>query len=133
MSKFYLCVSFMRKALIILILGVYSHGILAPFFTYVNYWLRKDYITQTACENKDKPEMNCEGKCQLTKQLAKEVEQEQDQTPQVQQKFCSPHIPVFDQIQLFNTSFTFSISMQADEGLSHSGPACPESPPWLIG
>ena len=39
----------------------------------VNY----DYITQELCENKNKPEMACNGKCHLMKELAKSSTDEQ--------------------------------------------------------
>jgi hypothetical protein len=35
------------------------------------YMIRKDYIATTLCENRDKPEMKCAGKCYLKKQLKK--------------------------------------------------------------
>jgi len=35
----------------------------------VNYTIKKKYYAQTLCENKDKPEMHCEGSCQFSKQL----------------------------------------------------------------
>jgi hypothetical protein len=41
----------------------------------LNYQLNKEYIAQNLCENKDKPEMNCCGKCVVNKQLEKETQQ----------------------------------------------------------
>jgi hypothetical protein len=35
------------------------------------YEINKEYVAATYCENKDKPEMKCCGKCYLNKQLAK--------------------------------------------------------------
>lgn len=46
-------------------------------FILVNYEINKDYISHNLCENKDKPQMHCEGKCHLRKQLEKEKQQEQ--------------------------------------------------------
>ncbi len=37
----------------------------------VYYELNKEYITEQYCVNKDKPEMDCCGKCYLSKQLNK--------------------------------------------------------------
>jgi len=42
-----------------------------------NYILNKDYIAKVLCVNKDRPEMSCEGKCHLMKQL----EADDDQGP----------------------------------------------------
>jgi len=41
-----------------------------PFLCF-HYELNKDYIAANFCENKDKPELHCYGKCHLDKQLAK--------------------------------------------------------------
>ena len=41
-------------------------------FVYLNYQLNKEYISKTLCVNKDKPQMHCNGKCHLKKQLDKE-------------------------------------------------------------
>ncbi len=37
---------------------------------YLDYNLRKDYIVQNLCENRLKPQMNCNGKCYLAKRIA---------------------------------------------------------------
>lgn len=34
-----------------------------------------DYIVNVLCENKDRPQLNCDGKCYLAKQFAKESEE----------------------------------------------------------
>ena len=44
-----------------------------PFWPVVDYVVNYDYIVNTLCENKDKPEMHCNGKCHLSKELAKEA------------------------------------------------------------
>ena len=36
---------------------------------WLNYELNQEYITETYCINKDKPELGCNGKCHLAKQL----------------------------------------------------------------
>ena len=36
----------------------------------INFYANQKEIAQTLCENKDKPQMNCCGKCQLKKRLA---------------------------------------------------------------
>jgi len=41
----------------------------------VDYVVNYDYIVNVLCENKDKPQLNCNGKCYLAKQLAKESEE----------------------------------------------------------
>lgn len=44
-----------------------------PFWPVMDYMVNYDYIVNTLCENRDKPEMNCNGKCHLSKELAKEA------------------------------------------------------------
>jgi hypothetical protein len=48
------------------------------------YWNQKE-ITRLECENKDRPEMKCNGKCYLAKQLEK-AENELQQKKSEQQK-----------------------------------------------
>jgi len=48
---------------------------LRPVAPFVEYVINYDYIAKVLCINKDKPELSCNGKCQLMKKLA---QQEQD-------------------------------------------------------
>lgn len=43
-----------------------------------SFYAQKDYIARNLCENRDKPQMHCEGKCCLKKKLAKDS---QNQAP----------------------------------------------------
>jgi len=49
----------------------------------VYYHLNKAYITQKLCENKNNPEIHCNGHCYLTKQLKKAEEGEQKQAQKI--------------------------------------------------
>lgn len=46
---------------------------------FLDYELRKDYIIQNYCVNKNHPELNCDGKCYLAKQIKAAEKQEQQQ------------------------------------------------------
>lgn len=46
--------------------------LLKPLWPLAEYALNYDYIVENLCENRDKPILNCNGKCFLAKQLAKE-------------------------------------------------------------
>lgn len=59
----------------------------------VEYIVNYDYIVNVLCENKDKPEMQCNGKCHLTKELAKEAGSE-DKNP-FSGKMSKTEIPQF--------------------------------------
>lgn len=38
----------------------------------LNYQLNKAYVTENLCVNKSRPQLHCNGKCQLAKKLAEE-------------------------------------------------------------
>jgi hypothetical protein len=48
------------------------------FFIVVDYQLNKDYIAKNLCINKDKPKMQCNGKCHMMKKLAQEEKKDQE-------------------------------------------------------
>ena len=52
--------------------------LMAPIF-FVNYELRKDYIIKNYCVNKSRPEMHCDGKCYLAKQIQKAEQEDEKQ------------------------------------------------------
>ncbi|HEX9513564.1 MAG TPA: hypothetical protein VF939_23900 [Puia sp.] len=45
---------------------------------FLNYQLNKDYIAANLCENRDKPQMKCEGRCYLCKRLKNEEKKDQE-------------------------------------------------------
>ncbi|MFT7421751.1 MAG: hypothetical protein ACI9DJ_002956 [Algoriphagus sp.] len=59
------------------LLIVKSMVVPAIFF---KYELRKDFIIQNFCINKDRPELNCEGKCYLAKQLMAAKQQDENES-----------------------------------------------------
>ncbi|AKA35452.1 hypothetical protein [Flagellimonas lutaonensis] len=56
------------------VLLVTSIMLLKPLWPIAEYIANYDYIANTLCENKDRPQLQCNGKCYLSKQLAKEAE-----------------------------------------------------------
>ena len=59
-------------ALLLLVL-ISVKTILVPV-VYLDFELRKDFIIQNLCENRFKPQMNCNGQCYLAKKLHKIAE-----------------------------------------------------------
>ncbi len=51
-------------ALLILVQPLYNLGVLA------NYYIDYNYIAEVLCINQDKPELQCNGMCQVKQQLA---------------------------------------------------------------
>ncbi|RZK14866.1 MAG: hypothetical protein EOO86_17825 [Pedobacter sp.] len=48
-------------------------------FVYAGFEVNQKYISEKLCENKDKPWMNCNGKCFLAKKLKQAEEKEKKQ------------------------------------------------------
>ncbi|GAA4307673.1 hypothetical protein GCM10023149_01280 [Mucilaginibacter gynuensis] len=48
-------------------------------FVYAGYELNKKYIAATLCENRDKPQMHCNGRCYLAKKIKQAEEKEKSQ------------------------------------------------------
>jgi len=62
--EYYLCT--VKKMAVIIIIVLF----LKPVFPVIDYMVNYDYISTVLCINKDKPELHCNGKCQLMKELA---------------------------------------------------------------
>lgn len=65
----YLCN--MRRGMALLLLFVLCHQLVLKLGVVAWYQVNKDYIAKNLCENRNKPELNCCGKCYLRKQLKK--------------------------------------------------------------
>lgn len=61
-----------KKAVLILALLL----LLKPIFPVIEYVVNYDYISKVLCVNKEKPKLQCNGKCHLMKELAKNSENE---------------------------------------------------------
>jgi hypothetical protein len=55
---------------ILLITGVLMQS-MSKYMVQLDYLINKDYIAKNLCENRNKPQMKCCGKCHLNKQLNK--------------------------------------------------------------
>jgi hypothetical protein len=47
-----------------------------PILPVLDYWVNYKYIANELCENQDQPELECNGKCHLKKELAKAATEE---------------------------------------------------------
>jgi len=54
--------------------------LLKPVMPVLDYMINYDYIAKELCENKAKPQMHCNGKCHLMKQLAKAAEDQKQES-----------------------------------------------------
>lgn len=58
---------------------VYTVGIFKIVQPYITYKINYNYISTVLCENKENPEMHCDGKCHLKKELKKAANEEKSQ------------------------------------------------------
>jgi len=90
---------------------------------FVDYTINKEYIAENLCENKDKPEMQCNGMCHLKKELIKDEERKTDE----------PKAPVVIQLVLFSTTEAISICTAPEIDEAHSSCTCLYLKNTLIG
>ncbi len=70
----------MKKLISIFLLLVLTIQYFNKLEIFVYYQLNKNFISSTFCENKNKPELQCNGKCFMKKQL-KASDENQNKTP----------------------------------------------------
>jgi hypothetical protein len=62
----------MKKGITFLVLIMYLMAMLKAVTPFISYTLNKAYIIKEYCINKAKPELKCDGKCYLKKQIERE-------------------------------------------------------------
>lgn len=72
---------------------------LKPILPVADYIINYDYISKVLCENKAKPELQCNGKCQLMKELAKAAEQEKPIAPNKKIQIQETEVLFFQEIK----------------------------------
>ena len=84
----------MRTALVYIVLLAIMLPTVSPLGTIAYFNLNRDYIARVLCENRDRPELHCNGQCYLAKRLkAQQDKQNKETTERVQnlpvlQWFC---------------------------------------------
>ncbi len=66
----------MNKIIGIGLFFLYLFTVIRPIIPYIEYAVNKNYIAKVLCVNKKKPELHCNGKCYLNRQLKKVNESE---------------------------------------------------------
>ena len=64
------------------------------------YKLNIEYIVQELCENRARPELNCEGKCYLEKQLSDADQAEEQSKERIQKTELPVFLPSFFSLKL---------------------------------
>ncbi|CAM3478382.1 hypothetical protein [Zobellia roscoffensis] len=85
-----------------------------PLWPVAEYIANYDYIKNVLCVNKDKPMLNCDGKCYLAKQLAKESEENSKNPFGEKSSKLEIQQTVYFQ-SLFNINFDLVIDLQEKE------------------
>jgi len=62
---------------------IFGFMLLKPAIPYVEYLLRKDFIIENFCINRNREELKCNGKCHLKEQVKKEASQQQEKNAPV--------------------------------------------------
>jgi hypothetical protein len=57
-------------------LFVFVSSTFTNFLPYINYKINYEYISKVLCINKSNPDLKCNGKCHLQKELKKSAEEE---------------------------------------------------------
>lgn len=81
-----------------------------PVFPVIDYVVNYDYIAKVLCENKAKPELKCNGKCQLMKELAKAAEEEKPISPAKKTQTQETEILFFQEITALVSEQTYAFS-----------------------
>jgi len=75
-----------RRLIAFTLLLALLSSILSKLFVYAEFKSNQAYIAATLCENRDRPELNCQGKCYLMKKLKEAEDKEKKQENQAQKK-----------------------------------------------
>ncbi len=82
-SNIFIYKSSMTRFLSIWLLFAYSVALLRPYLPFLEYQINLEYYQEVLCENRDRPELNCDGKCYLAKQLQEAATSALPEAPQV--------------------------------------------------
>ena len=106
---------------------------LKPVMPVFDYVINQDYIAEYLCINKDKPEMDCNGKCYLMEMLEEENQQKKQNLPAIDLReypigFVQVlHIPFVTQLSFKtknNTIYTRQYSFLFNDSLFHPPIGC---------
>lgn len=89
--KYIICIFVALKNLIYIL--VVLTIALRPVLPLVNYAVNYDYIVKNLCENRARPQLMCNGKCYLAKELSKTEKQQSQQNKTVKISMIDAFIP----------------------------------------
>jgi len=80
----FLKVVMVKKIFVFGFVFLYFLAMLRPLIPLANYLINQDYIAEFLCINKDLPEMQCNGKCQLAIKIEEQNQEKQKNLPRIQ-------------------------------------------------
>jgi len=84
--------------------------VLRPIIPIVDYGINYNFIVKELCENKEKPELQCNGKCHLAKELAKASENEKPISQNKKHQTSEIEVLYFTNVIDYTFSPTFCFS-----------------------
>ncbi|GAB3898800.1 hypothetical protein [Spirosoma agri] len=99
----------MRILIIYILLFAVLLPSISPLGTIAYYQVNRDYIARVLCENRNRPELHCNGQCYLAKRLKAQQDKQDKQTTE--------HVQNMPLIQLFCEaafSINFGRPVQSD-------------------
>lgn len=97
----------MTRLVSLLLMSSFLLQSLSKVIILVDYELNKEYITEIFCHNKNKPQLECNGKCHLMKQMKEDDKKEKAPLNNVKEKF---EVQLFCSIQEMLSLNSFVIS-----------------------
>ncbi len=111
------------KSIVILFVALVM--LLRPLWPVAEYIMNYDYIVNVLCENKDKPELQCDGTCYLAKMLAEQSDQnEKNPFSDSQSKSEIQHFVFFTSIE--EHKFLFDTNLQRTDNFKTTLDFLPE-------
>ncbi|TMU56463.1 hypothetical protein [Flagellimonas algicola] len=101
------------------ILFVALSMLVRPLWPIVEYVVNYNYIATVLCENKEKPQLQCNGKCYLAKQLEKSSGQDEQNPFGEHNPNTEIQHPVFFQ-SLLETGLAIQFTSKSDENFNHT-------------
>lgn len=103
----------MKNVIILIALVV----LFKPLWPLAEYTVNYDYIVTELCENKDEPELQCNGKCYLTEQLAKEAAgEEENPFSNNSRKTDFPQFIISEKLPKFHLAYSLVFNSQKNLG-----------------
>lgn len=101
---------FLRRLISAFVLLIFLAQTFDQSITELNFLANRVYISKELCINRDKPQLHCNGKCALSKQLAKQEKQSEQTNNSKKEKFEVQFFSLPEEINLTAHSFEINIS-----------------------